>query len=126
MTYRDFNMTNLEILIEFLDLEGEERNEAILANFEEQTSDKFYIGEDNCYMVLSWDDLENIVYNKEELFFEEMLDYLEDSSFYMIARDLSSEHYIKSVIRNLDETKYQFPGMQYLGESRGKYIFNVE
>jgi len=119
-------MTNLEILIEFLGLKGQEKDRAILANFENQNSDTFYIEEDNCYKVLSWEDLEDIAYDKEELFFEEMLDYLEDSNFFRIARNLHSENYIKSVISSLDENTYDFPGLEYLGEAReGKYIFNA-
>ena len=118
-------MTNLEILIDFLSLEGKEKDAAILNNFDNQNSDTFYIEED-CYKVLSLSDIEDIVYDKEELFFEEMLDDLECSRFYPIAKVLTSEDYIKSVIRFLDVESYEFPDMSYMGSLYNKYIFNVE
>ena len=111
-------MTNLEILIEFLGLEG------VLDNFDHQAGSLFTILEEN-YKVFSLGDLKDMVYDKEEEFFEDMLCFLEESSYYEIAGCLDNKEYIHKKLDLFSPSDYDFTGLEYLGESCGNYIYNV-
>ena len=115
-------MTNLEILIKFLNLTGEEKQNVILENFDRQNSNTFYINGDE-YKLFTIEELEDILIEKEQARFDDMLEYLTDSEFWKIEQYLDSDKYIRNVISYFQPEKYSFDDIEYIGEDYNKFIY---
>ena len=115
-------MTNLEILIQFLNLEGSEKTTVIIDYFDNQNSNSFIIN-NNEYLLFTMDELEDKILEIEEIRFDNMLDYLEGSEYWKISRYLESDKYIRSVISNFEPERDSFDDMEYFGESNYKFIY---
>lgn len=111
-------MTNLQILLDFLDIEGEAKEEAILAYFEKQDESNFTVNGVN-YLILDNYELRDLYKDQCDSICKEFKRNNRD--FQEILDAIDFEEVVSVMIYDLspdDITTYD-----YVGENNGMYIF---
>lgn len=113
-------MTNLQILLDFLDPEESVRSEAILAYFDKQENSDFTISGVE-YAILDIYDLKEVIKDQISEEYEEFK--RANRQFIHILEAIDEEEVIKTLAYDLSAS--DITAYDYLGESHGMYIFCI-